>query len=81
MTDTQHSTLNTPCICMGESRAWNMNPITFKIPNSNTVFDLITARGAYINLFSTTIAKRSWAIISENKVKSQEKDRQVGDDK
>ena len=51
--------------------------------NSTTVFDLIGARGAYINLFSTTSAKKivKWAIISENKVKSQEKDCQVGDNK
>ena len=49
----------------------------------DTVFDLIGARGAYINLFSTTSAKKfvKWAIINENKVKCQEKDRQLGNNK
>ena len=43
---------------------WSSNAIW---QNIDTLFDLIGARGAYVNLFST------------NKVKSQEKDRQVGD--
>ena len=49
----------------------------------HTVFDLISARGAYVNLFSTTSCQKivKWAIISEIKVKGQEKDRQVGNDK
>ena len=32
MTDTQHSTLNTPCVWMGESWAWNVYPSTLRIP-------------------------------------------------
>ena len=32
MTDTQHSTLNTLCIWMGESSAWNASPSSPKIP-------------------------------------------------
>ena len=46
--------------------------IDFGRTNAYTVFDLIGARGAYLNFFS---------IINENKETSQEKDRQVGDNK
>ena len=45
-----------------------------------TVFDLIGARGKFV-LYHYCQKIIKWAIISENKVNSQEKDRQVGNDK
>ena len=68
-------------ICLQYNIVCTLTPCNFFDTICYTVFDLIGARGAYVNLFSTTRAKRSWAKISENKVKIQDKDRQVGDNK